>query len=55
MTNLYTCELCGAQHTNEFSLTCRLCDFERESGDAAIPDDLLAQDFATFLSFFEED
>lgn len=29
----HTCEHCGAQHENEFSLTCGDCDTLRESGD----------------------
>lgn len=33
----YTCEVCGAVHRNEFSLTCRACDTARESADTGEP------------------
>ncbi len=33
MLSSYECEECGEMHVNEFSVTCRRCDFERESGD----------------------
>lgn len=33
----YECEVCGAEHTNEFSLTCGSCDWERESGELSLP------------------
>jgi hypothetical protein len=33
----YECVCCEKQHTNEFSLTCRVCDSERESGDLELP------------------
>lgn len=33
---VYTCELCGTKHENEFSRTCGNCDSERESGEATL-------------------
>jgi hypothetical protein len=33
----YECVCCEKQHTNEFSLTCRDCDSERECGDLELP------------------
>ena len=38
--DMYTCEACSAPHDNEFSLTCPPCDFERESGDLELEDDV---------------
>ena len=29
---IYVCEMCGAEHKQEFSLTCPSCDRRRESG-----------------------
>jgi len=29
----WECEVCQDLHDNEFSLTCTVCDQERESGD----------------------
>ena len=34
----YDCEICGRPHDNKFSLTCKECSRERESGDIPFSD-----------------